>query len=71
MFIILLMKYQMVFTQILWKWNLSKLSIVDWKENYSLYDLGIIYKQQYRLEVQAMQEESFKRCLEEENKWKD
>ena len=47
-----------------------KLSIVEWHGKDALYDMGMVYKQQYRLEIQSMQEEWFRRYLMEENKWK-
>ena len=43
---------------------------MEWKGKDVLYDLGMVYKQQYKLEIQVMQEEWFQRYLHEESKWK-
>lgn len=47
-----------------------KLNTVKWQGKNDLYDLGIVYKHQYKLEVHAMQEIWFQRYLQEESKWK-
>jgi hypothetical protein len=47
-----------------------KVNLHQWQGKGELYDLGIIYKEQYKVEIQRMQEQWLAQHLKEENMWK-